>query len=224
MTEQNQTPNLKSFTELKDEAKELYKAAKEAQKKLKEKIASGETVDATSVLVNEVLPLLALLNQNQANTLESLEDADSEGYDDEYDDEDGDNQDADDDSEDGGEGDDEYDDELPEGVVEISEEALNKAIFFLRLHAFDIPNGSPVDEKLKSPETLRLIFADILNDVDPDAWPATYATLLQNYPNVPFQKELEAHAKLIQEQLAAAQAGQQTGQGGGGGSNTGGKA
>lgn len=212
MTEQNQNPVTKSFTQLKESAQGLLKAAEEAQAKINARIANGETVDATKILVNDILPLLSLLNKNQVEVLESLEEV--EDNDEDFFDEDGEGGEGD--EEDGDEGGEEYE-EGDEDFVEISQSVLDKVIFFLRLHAFDIPNGNQVDENLKSPETLRLVLAEMLNDVDSDSWPIFYGQLVQNYPNVPFQKEIDEQVRRGQEQNTEAQ-------GGGEAANTGDKA
>lgn len=206
--------NLPTLEEIIASVQMVVSATSDLKNRVKAQIERGETVDVANVLVKEILPLQEMLGKSVLSVLNTIEDDDGEDFD-----EDGEDF-YDDGEEDGDEDGDEdpnakYDDGGEEGsFIELEEAVFDNALVILRAHGFDIPNGSK-DANVKalaSPEYARsAMLALLYSAYDEETYATSVQQLIQSFPNVPLQKEIDDAVKALQ----AAQ---------GGGANTGGKA
>lgn len=182
----------------------VVSATGDLKNRVRSQMERGETVDVVNVLVKEILPLQEMLGKAVLSVLNTIEedgeDFDEDGY------EDG----EEDPSATGNEGFEE-DGEEEGSFIELEEAVFDNALVILRAHGFDIPNGSK-DANVKalaSPEYARsALLALLYSAYDEETYATSVQQLIQTFPNVPLQKEIDDAVKAIQ----AAQ---------GGGANTG---
>lgn len=197
--------NLPTLEEIIASVQMVVSATGDLKNRVRSQMERGETVDVVNVLVKEILPLQEMLGKAVLSVLNTIEedgeDFDEDGY------EDG----EEDPSDTGNEGFEE-DGEEEGSFIELEEAVFDNALVILRAHGFDIPNGSK-DANVKalaSPEYARsALLALLYSAYDEETYATSVQQLIQTFPNVPLQKEIDDAVKAIQ----AAQ---------GGGANTGG--
>lgn len=199
------TPTQKTMAEITQSIAMVVRETGKLKDRLKAAIAAGQSVDAVSVLVREILPIQEMLATSVHDVL-LLEDEDPTYQGDDDDD-------SDDFGDDGDDGDDDTaDDDLDEGYIEIDEATFETAMILLRVHGFDIPNGDKSEhtQVLSRPEYARAAVIRLLHSAyEEEEAAAAVQQLIATYPNVPLKKELDDARAAFQAQQAqgGAQAG-----------------
>ncbi len=207
------TPTQKTMDEITQSIAMVVRETGKLKDRLKAAIAAGQSVDAVSVLVREILPIQEMLAASIHDVL-LLEDEDpGYGGDEDYE-EDGDPDAYGDEGDEDGDPDD-PDGDLDEGYLEIDEATFEAAMVILRVHGFDIPNGdkSEPTQMLSKPEYARAAVIRLLHSAyDEEEAAAAVQQLIATYPNVPLKKELDdARAAFQAQQAQQAQGGAQAG-------------